>query len=61
MSFIYDEDGIFQREGGLLMRKVLQKIVVGHENQVCLPYLVLLSIVGAVVLSFAQLPQVLNL
>lgn len=61
MSFIYDEDGIFKREGGLLMRKVLQQIVVRHENQICLPYLVLLSIVRAVVLSLAQLPQVLNL
>ena len=61
MSFVYDEDGIFQREGRLLMRKVLQQIVVGHEDQVCLPNLVLLSIIRAVVLSFAQLPQVLNL
>ena len=43
------------------MRKVLQQVVVGHEDQICLPYLVLLSIVGTVVLSFAQLPQVFNL
>jgi hypothetical protein len=61
VCFIYDENGIFQREGRLLMRKVLQEIVVGHEDQICLPYLVLLSIVGTVVLSFAQLPEVLNL
>jgi hypothetical protein len=43
------------------MVKVLQQIVVGHKDQICLPCLVLLSIVRAVVLSFSQLPEVLNL
>jgi hypothetical protein len=61
VCFINNEDGIFQREGGLLMGKVLHQIVVGHKDQICLPCLVLLSIVRAVVLSFSQLPQVLNL